>query len=82
MQTAKAQWMEALQEFTAFQITSALDYCRDNLEWPPSIAEFRNLCKVRKTESCVVNNCKNHIVGAIGKIPHCRDHRDVAYDAS
>lgn len=37
-------WQEALDGMPANAIKEAISYCRDNLEWPPSIAEFRRLC--------------------------------------
>lgn len=38
------EWSEGLNGITRKAIKEALSYCRDNLEWPPSIAEFRRIC--------------------------------------
>ena len=35
------EWQQALGDLKPAQIRTAIDYCRDNLQWPPSIAEFR-----------------------------------------
>lgn len=40
-----SEWAEALSDIDVLCIKSVLDYCRLNLEWPPSIAEFRRLCE-------------------------------------
>jgi hypothetical protein len=40
----ESEWFEALEGVTPDQIKAALDICRQKLEWPPSIAQFRNLC--------------------------------------
>ena len=41
---AVKEWSEGLAGIQGHDIKQALDHCRINLEWPPSIAEFRNLC--------------------------------------
>ena len=38
-------WAESLGATSPHHIKTALDYCRENLEWPPSLAEFRRLCE-------------------------------------
>lgn len=39
------EWAEGLSEVDVYLIKDCLDYCRNSLEWPPSIAEFRNICE-------------------------------------
>lgn len=39
------EWAEALINIPPEAIKEAINYCRDNLEWPPSIAEFRKYCQ-------------------------------------
>jgi hypothetical protein len=39
------EWKEGLKDIPPDAIKGALNYCRINLEWPPSIAEFRKHCK-------------------------------------
>jgi hypothetical protein len=36
-----AEWRDGLAGMTGEQVRTSLDYCRANLTWPPSIAEFR-----------------------------------------
>jgi hypothetical protein len=38
------EWHEGLASVDVNGIKDALSFCRENLEWPPSIAEFRNIC--------------------------------------
>lgn len=38
------EWSEGLAGIEGQEIKAALDHCRLNLEWPPSIAEFRKIC--------------------------------------
>ena len=45
LEIAISEWNEGLNEIPMAAIKEALAYCRINLEWPPSIAEFRNYCK-------------------------------------
>lgn len=40
---AKNEWKKGLHGLSGKQITDALDYCAQNLDWPPSIAEFRKI---------------------------------------
>ena len=42
------EWRESLAGLTGEDIKYALNIARNQLEWPPSIAEFRNLAKARK----------------------------------
>ena len=39
------QWSEGLAGIKPSTIKEALAYCRNNLDWPPSIAEFRRICE-------------------------------------
>lgn len=39
------EWCTGLVGIDVALIKSSLDYCRSNLEWPPSIAEFRCICE-------------------------------------
>jgi len=39
------EWCNGLLNIDVSLIKKALDYCRTNLIWPPSIAEFRMLCE-------------------------------------
>lgn len=38
-------WAQSLAGIEVNVIKKALDFCRMNLEWPPSIAEFINICE-------------------------------------
>lgn len=38
-------WEQGLSGISGNHIKEALDYCRLNLDWPPSLAEFRRLCE-------------------------------------
>lgn len=42
---AKQEWAKGLDDLTNEEIARGLDKCRRTLEWPPSIAEFRNFAK-------------------------------------
>ncbi len=42
------EWSHGLSQINTKVIKDALDYCRKNLDWPPSIAEFIKIC-----ESCL-----------------------------
>jgi len=39
------EWADGLRGFTIDQIRRGLLVCRDNHNWPPSIAEFRDACQ-------------------------------------
>jgi hypothetical protein len=39
------EWSEGMAGIDPAYIREALSYCRLNLEWPPSIAEFRRICE-------------------------------------
>lgn len=39
------EWCEGLDNTNPSSIKDALQYCRKNLEWPPSIAEFIRICE-------------------------------------
>lgn len=39
-------WAEGLAGIGGLQIKEALLHCRNNLEWPPSLAEFRRICEM------------------------------------
>lgn len=45
LNAAKMEWGEALHDLTGEEIAKGIEYSRANLEWPPSIAEFRLICK-------------------------------------
>lgn len=38
-------WYEGLVGVDISTMKSSIEYCRNNLEWPPSIAEFRKICE-------------------------------------
>lgn len=40
-----AEWAEGLKGINVTVIKDSLEYCKQNVEWPPSIAEFRNICE-------------------------------------
>jgi len=44
-QVALHQWGTALHGIDGESIAKALEYCKMNLEWPPSIAEFLGICR-------------------------------------
>lgn len=39
------EWCRGLEHIDINNIKDALNYCRKNLEWPPSIAEFIKICE-------------------------------------
>lgn len=39
------QWRKALAGVKSEHIEKAIEHCRDNLIWPPSIAEFLTFCE-------------------------------------
>lgn len=39
------QWIEGLAGIDVSLIKNALDYCRDNIAWPPTVSEFRSICE-------------------------------------
>ena len=39
------EWSEGMADIDPEHIKEGLNYCRLNLEWPPSIAEFRRICE-------------------------------------
>lgn len=41
MDLARREWAEGLEDLSEEAMGRATQYCRDNLDWPPSIAEFR-----------------------------------------
>lgn len=43
--SVKSEWAEGLEHFKIETIKKALDYVRDNNEFPPSLPEFIILCK-------------------------------------
>ena len=45
LEIASAQWQKGLAGIENEAIQRALDYCRVNMEWPPSIAEFISHCE-------------------------------------
>lgn len=46
------EWLDALKLFDMADIRKALDYCRDNLAFPPAISDFRILIReFKKAES-------------------------------
>lgn len=57
MQTAWNDWALGLSGITVDQITKAFAYCRMHCSWPPSIAEFREICEkvsgVPSEEECL-----------------------------
>lgn len=45
LEMAMQQWSKGLAGLSAQSIEKVVDYCRINLQWPPSIAEFISLCE-------------------------------------
>jgi hypothetical protein len=45
IEIAIEQWRKGLAGISNESIEKAMDYCRINLEWPPSIAEFLSHCE-------------------------------------
>lgn len=39
------EWSQAIQGWTMDVMAKALDHCKLNLEWPPSIAQFIGICE-------------------------------------
>ena len=35
------EWAQGLADLNAAEITKGIDYCRNNLSWPPNVADFR-----------------------------------------
>ena len=48
LDAALEEWAIGLRTMTGEQIAAGLDYCRESLDWPPSIAEF---LKVGRSQS-------------------------------
>ena len=44
MELTESHWSDALKNIDLDIIKKTILRCRDTLEWPPSIAEFRKLC--------------------------------------
>jgi len=40
------EWDTAISHLSIKNIDTAIDYCKLNFEWPPSIAEFLKICDV------------------------------------
>jgi hypothetical protein len=45
LEIAMQEWQFGIEGLSDISVKSALDYCRMNLEWPPSIAEFIRLAE-------------------------------------
>jgi len=45
----KGEWADGLEQFKVETIIKALDYVRENNEFPPSLPEFIKICKEFKT---------------------------------
>jgi hypothetical protein len=45
MELSMNEWAQGLSGLSGDDVKRALDHCRDNLAWPPSIAEFRQIAK-------------------------------------
>lgn len=45
---AMAEWAQALHGLTGEEIGRAIEYCRQTLEWAPTIAEFLRYAKEMK----------------------------------
>jgi hypothetical protein len=41
----KSEWADGLEQFKVETISKALDYVRENNEFPPSLPEFVKICK-------------------------------------
>lgn len=41
----KDEWGRGLAELTGEEIKKGIDHCRNNLEWPPTLMEFKNMCR-------------------------------------
>lgn len=41
----KSEWADGLEQFTVETVGKALDYVRENCEFPPSLPEFIKICK-------------------------------------
>ena len=44
LDAAMDEWRHGLKNMTGEQVKKGLEYCREQYQWPPSIAEFRNAC--------------------------------------
>ena len=42
-----AEWQKTLSVFSAKTVFGAVDYCADNLKFPPTLPEFKLICKAR-----------------------------------
>lgn len=45
LEIAMQQWCKGLNGLSEQSMEKAIDYCRVNLAWPPSIAEFISYCE-------------------------------------
>lgn len=43
------EWGDAIRELSDKQISNGIKTCRSSMIWPPSIAEFIEICKSRTT---------------------------------
>lgn len=62
-----SEWSKGLSAINPNVIKNALDYCRKNIEWPPSIAEFIKICEnylgvpsMQKSLGLAINRDFNH----------------------
>jgi hypothetical protein len=48
MDAVKEEWEGGLYGFSIKEIGSAINYCSDNNKFPPTLPEFRDLCKTMR----------------------------------
>jgi hypothetical protein len=73
------EWTEALINISDEQIKFALTEARNKFAWPPSIAEFIEICRLQAYQQncCVYPGCKNEKVTSqycYSAKGVCRDH--------
>jgi hypothetical protein len=44
----KTEWADALGRFEGLTLKAAVEHCRDNVQFPPSLPEFVTICKSQR----------------------------------
>lgn len=62
MDSVKAEWQAKLSGMSSKTVFRAVDYCADNVKFPPSLPEFVQLCKAN-TPSEITKALPRHFTG-------------------
>lgn len=72
----------ALGEVSADQVSTGLAYCRDNEEWPPTIAKFRKACLGQLVEKDITQGVNGQAYQSFPKaLPAPNEDKSVAAKA-